>query len=371
MVFDQVRWPKKEDGHSISYLEIKARKLAWYECCACSGQWDDRLRNQAIQTRTWRARTADGSKGDVLGRYLDTRRPARVGFHQPSWISRLVSLSTAAADFLTSQDKLKPRSRRKALLHNFLNKHKAEPLFDWEAQRATDAIMALKDDRKLSTVPGHGKVAALVAGIDTQDGCLKFVIRAFGFGVDPTTWLIRFGRVGTGEKKDFEDMAKILFEDVYRDEAGLYYPVHLAVQDAMGHRTDAVYNLTRRFPQRMLAYKGGQGRRATPYTETVRDTFPGSKKAIPGGARLLTCDHHHYCDILSEQLGNRPGEPGCWYMSSEITEQYAAEMVVEYKDDDSKLWKTPEGKVNDYWDCEKMCLIAADYLQIRYWRKEE
>lgn len=220
---------------------------------------------------------------------------------------------------------------------------------------------------------GQDRLIAQVAGVDTHDNNLMFVIRAIGWGLDPITWLIRFGKVLSEDDglSDFQKIKKILFEDVYRDEAGLYYPVHFVVQDAMGHRTDEVYNFTRQYPTRMRSYKGASGRRSTPYTETVRDKFPGSKKAIPGGASLLTCDSNYYKDSLSEQLRNRPGEPGCWYMCNEVTKEYARQMTVEYKDDDTNLWKCPEGKPNHYWDCEVMAKIAEDFLQIRFWPQPE
>jgi len=370
MVFEQIKWPHGADGHSLDPLEIKSKKLAWYECSHCHKKWDDRLRDQAIQTRTWRQRPDDDSEGEEMMRYLRQHRPARIGFHQPSWISRLVSLSTVASDFLMANDRTRSRSRRRALLHNFLNKHKAEPVFDWEKQRAESAIIRLKDDRPMGVVPGNNQVAALVAGVDTQDDSLVYVIRAVGWGLNQTSWLVRFGIVkpDKGGDSDFVKLERILFEDVYQDEAGLYYPVHLAVQDAMGHRTDEVYNFTRRYSARMRAYKGAPGRRSSPFTETTRDKFPGSKKAIPGGVQLLTCDSHYYKDMLSERLRNQPGEPGCCYMCDEITGDYARQMTAEYRDDERRLWQCPEGRANHYWDCEVMAQVAMDYLQIRFWQ---
>ena len=64
-------------------------------------------------------------------------------------------------------------------------------------------------------------------------------------------------------------------------------------------------------------------------------------------------------------------EPGCWWMCRDITEEYARQMTAEYRDDETRLWKCPEGRKNHYFDCEVMAAVAMDYLQIRFWPQPE
>ena len=80
----------------------------------------------------------------------------------PSWISHFVSLSDAAAAFLRGL-------RDKGKLRDFKNNHEAVPWVVYEHERKEDAVLALKDDRPQGLVPSGGVVAALTAGVDTQD----------------------------------------------------------------------------------------------------------------------------------------------------------------------------------------------------------
>ncbi len=365
MKFSQIRWPKDSEGNSLAWQEINNKKLAWYECEHCAEPWDDNRRSKALATRMWRAKTKDGSQGKELFKYLREHRPARIGFHQPSWISCFVSLSEVAADFLKTEDLRKTKVERKKALKNFTNKHCAEPWLDYEVNREENVILALKDVRPAGLVPGDGQVAALTAGVDTQDDGWFYEIRAWGHGLTAESWQIRHGFVETAEA-----LERVLFYQ-YQDQAGLYYPVHLAVMDAMGHRTDDAYNFCRRHVGRLQAYKGANGRRANPQTWTTIDVYPGSRQIIPGGIRLLTADSNHYKDLLSSRLSILYGDPGAWNYHSETTVDFARQMCAEYLDDKTNLWKCPKNKANHYWDCSVLSLIAAEILQIKFWPKKE
>ncbi len=337
--------------------KILEEKLAFYVCSHCGSQWDDRKRDKAIQSGVWFAREGNLGAGREINIYLSEMRPEKICFHSPAWISQLVSLSEILARFFRGL-------KDKKDMHYYDTQIKAEPYVDYETVREEDQILKLKDDRPAGLVPGMGLVAALAAGVDTQDDGFYFEIRAFGWGIEQESWQIRFGFV-----KTFEALAKILFEDAYRDAEGLYYPVHLAVQDAMGHKTSEVYDFSRAHPGRLQAYKGGAGRRATPHKFSTIDTYPGTNKIIPGGVRLVTCDTHYYKDDLASKLRINPDDPGAWHMHSEVTKEFAQHLCAEYADERG-LWQCPKNKPNHYFDCSFMALVAADILQIKYWKRE-
>jgi phage terminase large subunit GpA-like protein len=92
MVFEQIKWP--DDCRCP--VKIESRKLAWYECDKCHGHWSDADRDQAVRNGEWRC-TATGMSIEAR---LKQVRPKKIGFHIPSWISRFVSMSEAAASFL-------------------------------------------------------------------------------------------------------------------------------------------------------------------------------------------------------------------------------------------------------------------------------
>ena len=347
--FKRIKWPEDQRDPR----KIIEGKLAYYACSHCGATWDDRKRDKASQGGIWFAR----DDGRELFAYLRAERPAKICFHSPAWISQLVSLSEAAAWFLKGL-------KNKKDMHFFDTQIRAEPHIDYETQRQEDQIMILADDRPPGLVPDGNRVAALVAGVDTQDDGFYFEIRAFGWGIEQESWQVRFGFI-----QSFEALQQILFIDNYRDKDGLYYSLHLAVQDAMGHRTGDVYDFARSNPGRLQPYKGGAGRRSTPMTYSTVDRYPGTSKVIPGGVRLVTCDTHFYKDNLATKLRINPDSPGAWHMHSGLTAEFAQHLCAEYVDE-RQLWQCPKNKPNHYWDCSFMALIAADILQIKYWQKD-
>ncbi|MFA7455627.1 MAG: terminase gpA endonuclease subunit, partial [Desulfobulbaceae bacterium] len=364
-------WPHDEEGHSIDRKEILARKLARYVCRLCAAEWTDHDRNQAIQHIVFRhvpdPRMLTGevamSEGEEMRRYMRQHRPASIGFILPSWISYQVSLSEVAHDFLRAQDKeLAPEDRFKAY-QDFQNKHRALPWRVEQHSRPVSAILALKDDRPAGLVPGDGRVAGLVAGVDTQDNGWYFDIWAIGWGFTREMWRVYGGFVDSTTALD-----KVLFSDSYRDSAGLYYPVHTAVIDSGGHRTDDVYDYARARQGRVIAYKGASGRRNTPLTWSKVDTYPGTSRAIPGGLRLLIADSGHYKDRLSAKLKVAPEDPGALHLHGETDEEYAAHYCAEYLDKNNN-WVCKPGRPNHYWDCTVMAIVSASVLRIETWNK--
>jgi phage terminase large subunit GpA-like protein len=350
MSIDHVRWP--EDVRDP--VQVEQQDLARYVCPACGSEWDDRRRKKALDGGVWFAR----GDGRELFEYLRQMRPRKICFHSPAWVSPLVTNSEMAAAVL------------KGDLHFLDNQIKAIAHVPQRQARKEDAIYTLADDRPEMLVPGGGKVAALLGQADTQDNGFYFTIRAFGWGLEQESWLIRFGFT-----MSFEELAHIMFGEQYRDAQGLYYPVHMLVIDSGGHRTSEVYDFSRRFPGRVQCYKGARGRRPNPITWTTIDRYPGTKIPIPGGVRLAIADSHHYKDQLATKLKIKEDLPGAWHFHQGVNEKdvhgrdFAAQMCAESVDE-RNLWECPEGVANHFWDCEVMGLVGADILQIKYWPKE-
>ncbi|WP_051309008.1 terminase gpA endonuclease subunit [Desulfogranum japonicum] len=347
--------------------KILQEKLGRYICTVCGSEWDDRKRDKALQDGEWYARCKNWRQLQEAGKpfthdsrprfeYLKAERPEKVCFHSPGWISPLVSLSELAAAMV------KARSSKEET-HTFANKYAAEAYYDYEVQRKEDQILALRDDRPEGLVPGDNQVATLVAGVDTQDDGFVYYINALGWGLEQTCW-----HISSGVAVTFQALAKILWEDEYKDSAGNIYPIALTIQDAMGHRTSEVYDFCLAHPGKIVPYKGASGRRANPFTVTNVDRYPGTNKPIPGGIRLYTCDTHHYKDMLAGKLAIKVLDPGGWRLHAAATEEYAKHLCVEYVDERG-LWQQPRGKAQHYWDASFMSLVAADILRIKFWKK--
>jgi len=364
MVFDQIKWDKVEgeDGKPThpDPERMQNLQLAWYECPHCQCQWDDGWRDKAVSAGEWRSRTTREEKQPLeLEYYLNSRRPTKIGFHIPSWISSLVSMSTAAAAFIKGRHNLNARK-------DFWNAHKAEAFVFRKSERAEDSILALRDDRPRGVVPSAGVgepaiISCLTAGVDTQDHGFWYEIRAWGFGLELPSWQIREGYVET-----FAALHQVLFSDDYVDPADQKYFVRLAIHDAMGHRTSEVYDFARQRRGRVLAFKG-ERRLAQPYAFSEQEFYPGTKKPIPGGIKLCRADVTYFKNQLSSKLNITPGDPGAWMMNAETSFEWAKQMCVEVLTEKG-FWENPKERANHGWDCSVYNLVAAEVLGIRHWR---
>ena len=267
--------------------EITAGDHVRMICPECGSALSNRERIKSLPGAEWFAREKEWKKKRDKGEkwshdprprlhYLLDLRPVTVCFHSPGWISPLVSLDECAIAFLRGL-------KDKMAMQYFANQIAAEAFVDYKRIRKEDAILALRDERPEGLVPGYNQVAALVAGGDTQDDGFYYWIMAIGWGIDQPWWLIRAGKT-----EHLHTVKKIMFEDEYKDIEGNVYPVHLLVQDAMGHRTSEIYDFALLNPGRVVPYKGAAGRRATPFTVNRQDSYPGTKKPIPGGVNLYT-----------------------------------------------------------------------------------
>ena len=363
MTFDRIRWP--EDVRDPE--DVLSRQLAEYVCEHCGSVWHDGDRDRAVRLGLWRER----STGLELKAHLDTHRPANVGFHLPAWLSYFVSLSKVAASFLRWN-----ASKNQEDLKDFCNNFKAEPWRVYRMDRDEDRILALCDDRPRGMVPGPlaedgtPRIAALVAGIDTQGsdehrGFFRYVIRAFGWGQEDESWLIQCGTAPT-----FPALAEILWGSVYRDGHGTEYRVRLALQDSMGHRTKEVYAFCAANKGRIFPTQGKQ-HQAAPLTYSPLEYYPGTQRRIPGGLRLLKVDTTFFKNDLAAKLSIAPEDPGAFHLHHDTPLEYAREMVAEYYDEQKQAWVCPSGRDNHYWDCEVLALAGAFALGVRNWKQPQ
>jgi phage terminase large subunit GpA-like protein len=357
MVFGQIKWGDSRDAE-----EVEQQRRARYECRHCGSLWDDARRDQAVRHGCWRARVGDEPDGDHGGElmdYLDRQRPAKIGFHIPSWVSHFVSLSDAAAAFLRGL-------RDKTKLRDFKNNHEAAPWVIHQQARKEDAILALRDERPAGMVPSAGVVAALTAGIDTQDNGFWYEVRAWGWGQQADSWQVRFGFV-----ESFAALEQVLFGSEYKDADGVRHALKFALIDSGGHRTAEVYDYCRTpHPAPVMAAKG-QGRMSGMHTVGKIDVYPGTTKAIPGGVKLLNLNVNQYKDALDGRLQVLPVDPGAWRMCAECSEEWARQMTAEVIDDKTGMWINPKNRANHAWDCSVLNLAAADFMGVRFWPRPE
>jgi len=353
MHFKQFRMP--EDVRDTERIE--AELLGWYECENMGCRWDDHDRDKAVQLGEYR----DPVSGVEMFAYLKVHRPRRIGFQTPAWLSRFVTLSEVVSAFLKGT-KEHGGSDWKEMAKDFKNGYEAEPWEDFHVQRDEDKIEAMCDERPRMMVPGPidglPRIAGLVAGVDTQDKSLPYVIVAFGYGKAEESW-----RVRTGYALTISDLEEILWGQTYKDAEGNEHRVELVFWDAMGHRTKEIYTVATQRRGRMLPIRGRVNINA-PLTFSDIEYFPKSKIKIPGGVKLVNIDTKFFKDDLSTALSVEPGDPGGFhlYNKDEMPHDYAAQMCAEFFDDELQAWMQPSGRKVDYWDCEVYARAAWYHL---------
>jgi phage terminase large subunit GpA-like protein len=344
-----IRWPAEARDPN----EIERANLARYECRECHAHWDDEDRNRAVRAGEWRERES----GLALWDFLRARRPAKIAFHIPAWLSYFVGLSECAAAFLKG-------AKNKAKLKDFQNGYAAEPWVEYAQVRKEEAILSLRDDRPRGAVPAGGVVQKLTAGVDTQDDGFWYAIYAWGWPIEGGTmpgWEVR-----SGFALSLSDLARYLWEDELADADGVRYAVTLALQDAGGHRTAEVYDFARRHPGRLVP-TFGRDTMAVPHNWSAVQYYPGKKKPIPGGLRILNVNTKYYKDDLARRLAVDPGDPGALRFCAEFRDDYARHFVSEVLNQRG-LWECPPGRPNHLWDCAVLALTAADVLDLKFRR---
>ena len=263
---EQIKIPENESDPE----KIEAEKLAWYECQECGSHWNDEKRNQAVQKGFWR----DIETKIEISKYMNKYRPAKIGALIPADISWFVSLSkNKAAELKAGKD----RNAKK----DYYTQYRAVPFKDHQQERPEQSILLLIDkDTQSGVVPGQGKVRVLLAHADTHKKAeklyFKYEIRAFGSGVNPDSWQIKYGSVF-----GLRALAEIVFGRVYKDLDGNEYSVFRCGIDAMGSDTTTtqIYHWCRQY--RMFLPTQGNPRIAVNWRVSNRETFPDGRP-IPG-----------------------------------------------------------------------------------------
>lgn len=361
MVFAQVKW---EGGGGADPREVERLRSAWYECCACAGKWDDAARNRAALEGEWREKES----GLSLWAHLRSHQPLHIGFHYRAYCCAAVSLSKAVAKFLWGL-------KDKTAMKDWHNAYDVEPWREYDKVREESRILALCDGRPAGMVPGGGVIAGLTAGVDTQDDGFWFVLVAWGWagaGLVKSPHVVRMGFVA-----DFGAVARVLWEDAYTDAEGARYAPVLSVQDALGHRTSEVYTFCKKNPGRIVPAIG-RDTMAQPVAWGNQEFWPGTKKPIPGGLKLLNVNTKFFKDDLAARLEVLPGDPGGIRFPGDGSEtgagagdlniDYARHFTSEYIDEKG-LWACPGHLPNHLWDCLVLAAAAYEVVGMVYWAK--
>ena len=106
------------------------------------------------------------------------------------------------------------------------------------------------------------------------------------------------------------------------------------------------------------------------YAYSDREYYPGSRKPIPGGIKLVRFDTNYFKNQLAGILEIAPGDPGCWHYHSQVTQDWARQMTVEGLNEKG-IWENPHNRPNHAWDCATLLLLAHEVRGVAFLPREE
>lgn len=334
-VFKQIRFPEGKEGMT----NAERAKDAVYACQKCGCVITDRDKIKMIRKGEWR-----DVKKNCVG------RPRKVSFWLNALYSRFLTWAEIALEFLDSKDD--PEQ-----LQNFVNSWLAEPWEDTKLKTNADLVLERQTESAEFVVPDWAKM--LTAGVDVQENCLYWTIRAWGNYMTSQN-------IAHGQAFSFVELEKIMNLE-YRMQNGSPMLVSLALIDS-GYNADSVYDFCVGNSDWALPSKGSSNPMNSHYKfSTVNKS--GSKAF---GMNLVLIDTGKYKDMIAGRMRKQNGS-GAWMVYAGCDREYAEQVTAEHKVN----VRTNNGKMkqewvqktshadNHYLDCEVYAMAAADVMGVR------
>lgn len=333
-----------DDGEGMT-IEERAR-TAVYVCQECGCGITDTEKIRMLRKGTW----------------IDTKRtcktrPRKVSFWINSLYSRFLTWEDIAKEFLTSKDD--PEK-----LQNFKNSWLAEPWEDTATHTDEDMVLERQTDLEEYVVPDWAKM--LTAGVDVQQNCLYYTVRAWGDYI--TSQNITHGQVSS-----FSDIVRVMNLS-FKNKNGDAFMVQLCLVDS-GYNADDTYDFCLRNSEWAMPVKGASTKMGTHYRLSTVNK-PGR---MGDGIQLILTDGDKYKDMIASRM-HRPNGTGSWMVYKGCDRTYARMVTAEHKINVRtngrvvQKWVPKSQHIdNHYLDCEVYAMAAADILGVRelYMQEEQ
>lgn len=328
----QIKYPDEGDSS-----EEKARK-AIYICQECGCEITDKDKIGMLRKGEWRAVKKKGGG-----------RARKVSFWLNALYSRFLTWADIAKEFLDSKED--PDK-----LQNFVNSWLAEPWEDTKLKTTTDLVLERQTELEQYVVPEWAKL--LTGGVDVQENCLYWTIRAWGD-------FITSQNICHGQAFSLAEIERIMNLE-YLSESGKQNVVNLAYIDS-GYETDKVYDFCANNSDWALPAKGSSNPMQSHYKfSTVNKTSSNAH-----GMNLVIVDGDKYKDMIAARM-RRPNGNGSWMVYRGCDKEYAEQVTAEHKVNVKNGKKTVVKWVqktshadNHYLDAEVYAMAAADALGVR------
>ena len=340
LIWKQVKFP---DDEGMSYAD--RAEFAAYVCQECDAIITDRDKPEMLKHGEWRI---------VEQR---TQFPRKVAYWLNTLYSPFVRFSEMAKEFLTSKDD--PEK-----FQNFTNSWLAEPWEDTKLKTNADLVLERQTALQEYTVPEWAKV--LTAGVDVQETCVYWTIRAWGNYL--TSQNIAHGQAGS-----FAEVERIMNLQYLREGTGDPLVVALALIDS-GDNTDLVYDFCASNSDWAMPSKGSSHPMDTHFRLSKVNRTDSKAYGMP----LAIIDTGKYKDMIAGRMRKENGT-GSWMVYAGCDRTYADQVTAEHKINvktaggrtvQSWVLKTTHGD-NHFLDCEVYAMCAADMIGARTFHLQE
>lgn len=328
----------EEDEDSEGLSDADRAEFAFYVCQECGCIITDQQKQQAVRKGRW----------EVVRQ--NTKFVKSVCFWINTLYSPFVHFSEIAAKFMDSKND--PEK-----LQNFVNSWLAEPWEDTKLKTSAELVLERQTELPEFTVPNWAKI--LTGGVDVQENCLYWSIRAYGD-------YITSQNIAHGQAFNFAEIAEVMNLQ-YKREDGTPMVVNLALVDS-GNDTDSVYDFCADNSEWATAVKGSSNPLQGNYYK-VSSINKATSKAY--GLQLVIVDGGKYKDMIASRM-RKPNGRGSWMVYKGCDLEYAQQVTAEHKVNVKQGGRTQQRWVpkashadNHYLDCEVYSLAAADILGVR------
>ena len=335
----EFKWKQIQFPGKAGMSDADRAEFASYVCQECGAIITDRDKPGMLRHGEWRV---------VEQR---TQFSRKVAFWMNTIYSPFVRFSEIVKEWLRSKDD-------PDLLQNFINSWLAEPWEDTKLKTSADLVMERQTDLPELIIPDWAKL--LTAGVDVQENCLYWTIRAWGN-------YLTSQNIAHGQVFSFPQLEQVMNLQFERSDGREPMIVSLALIDS-GDQTDAVYDFCARNSEWALPCKGS----SNPMQSHFKLSKVNKADSMAYGMQLVLVDGGKYKDMIAGRMRRENGT-GSWMVYQGCDREYAEQVTAEHK---VKV-KTGNGKSrlewhiktshadNHYLDCEVYCLAAADILEVR------
>ena len=331
--FAQIKWPSKDDVPD----QAERAEMATYVCQACGCIITDRDKAAMLQAGRWQ-----------IVRQTTTT-PKSVAYWMNTLYSPFTRFSDIAREFMRAKDDPE-------LLHNFVNSWLAEPWEDTKLKTNAEMVMERQTEVPAWSLPAWTKL--LTGGIDVQENCLYWVIRAWGD-------FMTSQNVAHGQALSMAEVERVMNTEFLAPDGGKAM-VELALIDS-GDQTDDVYDFCIMNMDWVKPCKGSTKSLQGYYKISTVDKA-GSRA---NGMQLIHVDGGKYKDMIASRM-RRPNGSGSWMVHKDCDLEYAEQVTAEHKITERaggreiQKWvpKTSHAD-NHYLDCEVYAAAAADVMEVR------